>query len=258
MLPTLYGDILSDVAAQISGSGGLAGSANIGASGAMFEAIHGSAPRRAGQNLANPSGLFLGAVLMLIHIGQSDIAALAHNAWLKTMEDGIHTYDIYKEGVSRQKVGTKEFAQAVADRVGQKPQTLKAVTYGDSPKTATGAGEAARTPEKKTLVGVDVFLDIPNGDMNAIGESLKKLSGDGLDLVVVSNRGMKVWPDGAKETFCTDQWSARFQAPGGATVTHPQIIALLGRVADAGFDFIKTEGLYDFDGKAGYTLGQGQ
>jgi isocitrate dehydrogenase len=258
VMPNLYGDILSDVAAQISGSVGLAGSANIGEHGAMFEAIHGSAPRRAGQNLANPSGLFLGGVLMMIHIGQPDVAERAHNAWLKTMEDGIHTYDIYKEGVSKQKVGTREFAEAVAARMGQKPQTLKPVSYSDSPRTATGAGEAARAPEKKTLVGVDVFLDIPNGDMNAIGESLKKLSGDGLDLVVVSNRGMKVWPNGAAETFCTDQWSARFQAPNGGTVTHPQIIALLGRVADAGFDFIKTEGLYDFDGKPGYTLGQGQ
>src|SRR3954447_8291398 len=68
VMPNLYGDVLSDVAAQIAGSVGLAGSANIGSNYAMFEAIHGSAPRRAGQNLANPSGLLLGAVLMLVHI----------------------------------------------------------------------------------------------------------------------------------------------------------------------------------------------
>jgi isocitrate dehydrogenase len=104
VMPNLYGDILSDVAAQIAGSVGLAGSANIGERGAMFEAIHGSAPRRAGQNLANPSGLLLGSVLMLVHIGRPEAAALVHNAWLKTIEDGIHTYDIFKEGVSRQKV----------------------------------------------------------------------------------------------------------------------------------------------------------
>jgi isocitrate dehydrogenase len=87
---------------------------------------------------------------------------------------------------------------------------------------------------------------------------MNKMSGDGLELIVVSNRGMKVWPDGAPETFCTDNWSCRFMAKGGGPVTHQQIIALLGRVAEAGIDFIKTEGLYDFDGKAGYTLGQGQ
>ena len=95
VMPNLYGDILSDVAAQIAGSVGLAGSSNIGEHCAMFEAIHGSAPRRAGQNLANPSGLLLGAVLMLIHIGQNDVAELVHNAWLRTIEDGVHTYDIF-------------------------------------------------------------------------------------------------------------------------------------------------------------------
>src|SRR5690348_8563983 len=118
VMPNLYGDILSDVAAQIAGSVGLAGSANIGESASMFEAIHGSAPRRAGQNLANPSGLLLGSVMMLVHIGQSDIAAKVHNAWLKTLEDGVHTYDMYKEGVSSEKVGTREFAEAVVARLG--------------------------------------------------------------------------------------------------------------------------------------------
>src|SRR6187549_98305 len=105
VMPNLYGDVLSDVAAQIAGSVGLAGSANIGEHVSMFEAIHGSAPRRAGQNLANPSGLLLGAVMMLVHIGQMDIAERVHNAWLKTLEDGIHTYDIYDDKVSKQKVG---------------------------------------------------------------------------------------------------------------------------------------------------------
>ena len=93
-MPNLYGDILSDVAAQIAGSVGLAGSANIGTSGSMFEAIHGSAPRRAGQNAANPSGLILASVQMLVHIGLPENAATIHNAWLKTIEEGIHTYDI--------------------------------------------------------------------------------------------------------------------------------------------------------------------
>ena len=96
VMPNLYGDVLSDVAAQIAGSVGLAGSANIGMECAMFEAIHGSAPRRAGQNVANPSGLLQGAVLMLNHLGMADVAEKVQNAWLKTIEDGIHTYDIYK------------------------------------------------------------------------------------------------------------------------------------------------------------------
>lgn len=84
----LYGDILSDVAAQIAGSVGLAGSANVGNHVAMFEAIHGSAPDIAGKKIANPSGLLNGAIQMLIHINQPESAMLIENAWLKTLEDG--------------------------------------------------------------------------------------------------------------------------------------------------------------------------
>src|SRR2546427_5691952 len=129
VMPNLYGDILSDVAAQIAGSVGLAGSANIGDRCAMFEAIHGSAPRRANQNLANPSGLLLGAVMMLLHIDQPEADERVHNGWLKTLEEGVHTYDVYTEGQSKQKVGTKEFADAVIARMGKTPQTLKAAKY---------------------------------------------------------------------------------------------------------------------------------
>src|ERR1051326_4565137 len=164
VLPNLYGDILSDVAAQVAGSVGLAGSANIGDRCAMFEAIHGSAPRRAGQNIANPSGLLLGAVMMLVHIDQPDVATSVHNAWLRTVEDGIHTYDIYVDGVSKQKVGTREFADAVIARLGQVPEVLKAVSYTHAPQHSSYAPTTS-TPssEQKDLVGVDVFLDWHSG-----------------------------------------------------------------------------------------------
>src|ERR687895_1275900 len=156
VMPNLYGDVLSDVAAQIAGSVGLAGSANIGENVSMFEAIHGSAPRRAGQNLANPSGLLLGAVMMLVHIGQTDVAERVHNAWLRTIEDGVHTYDIYAEGASREKVGTKEFADAVVQRIGQQPQTLKPARYkAGSATSVTRDARAVTTGVKKELVGVD-------------------------------------------------------------------------------------------------------
>jgi isocitrate dehydrogenase len=258
VMPNLYGDVLSDVSAQIAGSVGLAGSANIGEHVAMFEAIHGSAPRRAGQNLANPSGLLLGAVMMLVHVGLTDVAERVHNAWLRTIEDGVHTYDIYKEGVSTRKVGTKEFADAVAERVGQKPQTLKAAQYKSSEETPPPAKSSVRTASlaKKDLVGVDVFLDWTKGSANDLGDALSKLSGDGTKLEMMSNRGVKVWPGGHAETFCSDHWRCRFLAEGQG-VSHKQIISLLQRIADAGFDFIKTEHLYNFDGERGYSLDQG-
>ena len=260
VLPNLYGDILSDVAAQVAGSVGLAGSANIGDRCAMFEAIHGSAPRRAGQNLANPSGLLLAAVMMLVHIDQPDVATRVHNAWLRTIEDGIHTYDIFVEGVSKQKVGTKEFANAVVARLGQKPQILKEVNYGSAPKQTSSAYIASNQPfEKKDLVGVDVFLDWHDGTPDQLGETFQQVSGDGLELTMITNRGAKVWPGGMPETFCTDHWRCRFMSPNrGDTIRHAQVIGLLSRIEDAGFDFIKTENLYNFNGKASYSAGQGE
>ena len=121
----LYGDIISDIVAEIAGSVGLAGSANIGKEMAMFEAIHGSAPDIAGQNIANPSGLINAAVMMLAHIGQSSVADKIKNAWLATIEEGIHTADIYKEGWSQKKVSTAEFADAVIAKLGEEPSVLK-------------------------------------------------------------------------------------------------------------------------------------
>src|SRR5687767_9695929 len=257
VMPNLYGDVLSDVAAQIAGSVGLAGSANIGEHVSMFEAIHGSAPRRAGQNLANPSGLLLGAVMMLVHIGQTDIAERVHNAWLRTIEDGIHTYDIYDEKVSKQKVGTKEFAEAVVERLGQTPQILRARKYNKG-EQSHHTFDAGKDVPVKELVGVDVFLDWTRGSANDLGDAVSKFSGDGLKLSMISNRGVKVWPGGHSETFCSDHWRCRFLAASeDGSLSHDQIVALLKRVANAGFDFIKTENLYNFDGERGFSLDQG-
>ena len=262
VMPNLYGDILSDVAAQIAGSVGLAGSANIGENISMFEAIHGSAPRRANQNLANPSGLLLGAVMMLVHIGQTNVAERVHNAWLRTIEDGVHTYDIFDEGVSKQKVGTKEFAEAVVERLGKRPNTLKAVSYKQEDSAAEVYGETIvmeRSDTRKDLVGVDVFLDWLKGSPDDLGNALTKVAPEGLQLIMVSNRGVKVWPGGQAETFCSDQWRCRFMSTNkGDVVSHKQIIALLTNVESAGFDFIKTEHLCNFDGQRGYSLDQGE
>ena len=259
VMPNLYGDILSDVAAQIAGSVGLAGSSNIGEHGAMFEAIHGSAPRRAGQNLANPSGLLLGGVMMLVHIGQQEVAERVHNAWLRTIEDGIHTYDIFEESVSKQKVGTREFARAVVERVGQKPGTLKAVTYSrEGRKTSTAHTEKTGPELKRELAGVDVSIAWPSRVTADLQARARCGNGDGLALSMIDNRGVKVWPDGMAETFCTDSYRCRFTSESGQPVTQAQILGVLQRIAGAGLDIVQTVTLQNFDGKQGFTLAQGQ
>ncbi len=256
VMPNLYGDILSDVAAQIAGSVGLAGSGNIGMGYAMFEAIHGSAPRRAGQNLANPSGLFLGAVQMLVHLGQGDVAEQVHNAWLCTIEQGTHTYDIFEDGVSKQKVGTREFADAVIANIGNRPEVLEPVSYAHATKpieiTVPPTVKAA-----KQLVGVDVFVNWDEGGPDDLGNLLSPFVPDGLQLSMISNRGQKVWPNGNPETFCVDHWRCRYESTGDG-ITHRDVVDLLGRFDGHGIDFVKTEGLFTFDGEPGYSKGQGQ
>jgi len=116
----LYGDIISDIA----GSAGMAGSANIGLNVAMFEAIHGSAPDITGKKIANPSGLMNLLVMMLSHLGMTDMVDKVKNAWLCAIEDGCHTADIYKEGISKKLVNTVKFTYAVIERLGKVPTNL--------------------------------------------------------------------------------------------------------------------------------------
>lgn len=257
VMPNLYGDVLSDIAAQLTGSVGLAGSANIGEECAMFEAIHGSAPLIAGQNVANPSGLIQAAIMMLNHIGQNQIAEKVHNAWLKTLEDGIHTVDIFKEGVSREKVGTQEFAHAVVLNLGKKPSVLKSVQHLNN-YTLKLPKYRRRARAKKVLDGVDLFVHWNGTDANELANKLQRLEIGGIKLNVITNRGIKVWPDGFKETFCTDHWRCRFRPQQSTEISKIDIATLLTRAIDEDIDVIKTENLYSFDGKVAYSLAQGQ
>lgn len=256
----LYGDIISDVAAQVTGSVGLGGSANVGEEVAMFEAIHGSAPDIAGMDIANPSGLLNGAIMLLVHIGQPEVAEKISNAWMKTLEDGIHTGDIYQEGLSSKKVGTQEFAQAVIERLGQLPSSMAPASFEKGEIKPMDTKLRPKPKAKKELTGVDVFIDWDQDgrDPNVIGEKLRQANANGLQLHLITNRGVKVFPEGMKETFCTDHWRCRFKTDDGSVVSHAQILDLLQQIEKLGFDFIKIEHLYTFDGVRGYSLAQGE
>ncbi len=249
VLPNLYGDILSDVAAQISGSVGLAGSANIGEHGAMFEAIHGSAPRRAGQNMANPTGLILGSVLMLLHLNQLEAATKMHNALLKTIEDGVHTYDIHTDK-SKQKVGTKEFAEAIIDRMGQEPSQLKKAAYTKQNKSHSHSHQSSESKETRELVGTDIYVASSKAAEEFTKKMLSCQTGD-FELEMISNRGATIYPNGLKETFCIDQWRCRYFPKGKCT--QKEIASLYATLTEQGIDIIKSENLYEFNGKPSYS-----
>jgi isocitrate dehydrogenase len=260
--PNLYGDILSDVAAEVAGSIGIAPSSNIGRDCAMFEAVHGSAPDIAGRDIANPSGLLLSAVMMLVHLGRTEAATRVHNAWLRTVEDGVLTVDMAGPGAPAP-VGTRAFAQAVIQRLGHRPRTLAAVDY---PAAAPGQplAEAPAAPPRvaarKVLVGVDVFVnwDEAGRDPDVLGQRLEALGAPGFQLSLVTNRGVKVYPRGHRQTLCTDHWRCRFIAAGTGPAQPPAIAELLLRLHTDGLDAVKTENLYTFDGAPGYSQAQGE
>jgi isocitrate dehydrogenase len=253
----LYGDIISDITAQISGSIGLVGTSNIGSTCSMFEAIHGSAPDIAGKDIANPSGLLRAAVLMLNHIGQQDIAEKVNNAWSCAIEDGLHTKDIYKEGVSVACIGTKAFTEAVIKRLGKKPKKIAIAHFKKGIALKMPVYKRAK-PAKKDLDGIDIFIDWKGQYPDELGSILQRVQSD-LKIKMITNRGVKVWPNGFEETFCTDHWRCRFELDNKDEVVSKELIpAILYNFIELDLDVIKTENLYKFDGSRGYSLGQGQ
>ena len=258
----LYGDIISDIAAEVGGSVGMSGSANIGSEYAMFEAIHGSAPSIAGQGIANPSGLLNAATMMLTHIEQHHIANAIENAWLATLEDGIHTEDIYQEKLSVKKVSTREFAEAVVERLGQKPKKLTAAApYIKSQIKSLKFDCVIKYEEKKQLVGVDIYINYMGEVPAAIAAKINQLTDRGLSLQLISSRGLKVWPHDMKivADITSDHWRLRF-VPNTPQkiIDHKEITYLLNKLIEAQIDFIKIENLYTFDGELGFSLAQGQ
>jgi isocitrate dehydrogenase len=265
VMPNLYGDIASDVAAQISGSVGTAGSANIGDEYAMFEAIHGSAPRRAGQNLANPSALLQAAILMLLHIGAADVAALIQNAWLSTLEDKVFTYDLARkarelgiDGVEQ--VGTREFAGAVIDRLGKTPSVFPPANYS---KFASAQTSRPRLSDVRSqpmhIKGVDVMIRSADSSAQKLGDALIRVAGPDFNLLILSNRGQKVYPGDWPTVFRTDLWQARFQFINPeAEPALANIRGLLQRIEAAGFHWTSVQNLYDLEGTRAYSLAQGQ
>ncbi|NME69946.1 NADP-dependent isocitrate dehydrogenase [Flammeovirga aprica] len=262
----LYGDIISDIVAEIGGSVGMCGSSNIGKEVAMFEAIHGSAPDIAGKNIANPSGLLNAAISLLAHIGQSEIGDKIKNAWLCTIEQGYHTADIYREEVSRKKVSTEEFTNIIISNLGRTPNILKP-SFNKTVNGIINIPYYNRKEESKELVGIDVFLDWKESDPEKLGHALSKLDIYQLKLKMITNRGVKVYPEGLSQTYCTDHWRCRFvsqnavinkEEPDYKPIEFEHILALQSVLNHLGYDIIKTENLYEFNGKRGFSLGQGE
>lgn len=251
----LYGDVVSDIASLVAGSVGLAGSMNIGEEYAMFEAIHGSAPDITGQGIANPSGLLNGAIMMLGHLGQHDVAANIYNAWARTIEDGCHTSDIAIKGSKA--LSTTEFADAIIERLGQLPAKLPVAETGGKGqvKMPKSTGCSLNNAVKK-LAGVDVFIDCIDRSISEIGVALENLKIDTLKFELISSRGMKVYPgQSIKVPYGSDFWRCRFY---GQEVSIADIHKLLVEMGSNDLQWVKIENLYTYDGERGFSLCQGE
>ncbi len=251
--PNLYGDILNDMTAQLAGSIGMAGSANFGAECAMFETVHGAVKHRTGKDMANPSGMIMAAVMMLNHIGQPDIAEWVHNAWLCTIEEGLHTYDIYNAH-STERVGTRAFGEAVIERLGQEPKTLSPVRYTRSFAPTTPPPHYRQRYAHKELLGMDLFFDdtsiYARGSLEKTARYLQDTIRP-LQLIQITNRGVEVWPQNRSDIFLTDHWCCRFLGEG--PITHDQLISTMEKLSEAGLYWLKSEHLYAFDGERGFS-----
>ncbi len=259
----LYGDVISDIVAEMTGSVGLAGSSNIGVDYAMFEAIHGSAPSLVGQNRANPSGLLNAAIMMLVHIGQGWVANRVQNSLLYTLEAGYHTPDIAKHNPTTvEQLGTKEFAAKVIENLGKIPSELPVAPH--YPDFDFGDGYVSKkdfavaninTDSVRKLVGVDVFAYFV-GNGYDFSNTIIQFKNDKFKLNIISFNGMKIYPNGNAEEFAGDTWRSRFI--GNYDINNEDIIELLKSLTEIGIDCIKTENLYSFDGKNDFTLSQGE
>jgi isocitrate dehydrogenase len=251
----LYGDIVSDIASQVAGSVGLAGSMNLGEGCAMFEAVHGSAPDITGKGIANPSGLLNGAILMLGHIGQGDVGARIGNALLATLENGQHTSDIAADKLKA--LSTMEFAKAVVKNLGKMPGKLQPFEGARAAVMLPKATETTVSTRTKRLTGVDVFVESAKADAQVLGKHLESCGTVELPLASLSSRGLLMYnPKNPLQKpeieAATDLWMARFMGDEGA-LTHRDIAKILHNIQLMGLDWVKVENLYTFDHASGYA-----
>lgn len=143
------------------------------------------------------------------------------------------------------------------DRLGQEPVTLKPVRY-TAQKAIVIPPYQRKPAAQKDLIGVDLFVHWPGNDPNKLASLVGQLATPTVSLSMITNRGIKVWPGGFSETFCTDHWRCRFLITDNKQADKLFIANMLAKAVEHNIDTIKTENLYAFDGKPAFSMGQGQ
>ncbi len=259
----LNGDIISDLASGLVGGLGFASSGNYGDGIAIFEAVHGSAPKYAGKDVINPTALILSSVMMLRYLGQDEAAATVEDAVLYTLEEGrAVTQDLARQtgGDVEHATSTTGFTDQVIANLGRRPSSVpvraRTVNRALAPRPGWSYAPERYAAMKRELVGVDVMIetDLP---VEQLGADLAALAGDTLELSMVESRGTKVYPSIGLATDHVRWYRGRFVARAGSIVSEDDLVALLGRIA-ARHRWTEFVRLQSFDGELAFTKAQGE
>lgn len=249
----MNGDILSDLGSGLIGGLGFAPGANIGNDIAMFEAVHGSAPKYAGLNKINPTAVILSGTMMLRYLGEFEAADTIENALLVTLESGVVTQDVNK---SSSAVSTTSFTDSIIANLGRKSQAwpVRERKNMKVPHVRSDIDFVKSRSEK--VLGVDVYIR-SGVSIHTLGAQVSQLTQSlNLSLKMASNRGVKVYPDVATPPDCVDSWRFRFMSSTG-TAAEADITALIQALTPA-VEWIQVRKLYEFDGVHGFSKSQGE
>lgn len=249
----MNGDILSDLGSGLIGGLGFAPGANVGNDIALFEAVHGSAPKYAGLNKINPTAVLLSGTMMLRYIGEFDTADLIENALLATLEDGCLTQDVNKTSSA---VSTSEFTDQIIKNLGKRPSSQN-VRQRNPLKVPQISHRADFIPTaEQNIVGVDIYMSFAQ-TAHDLGQILSELAHTSpFVLKAISNRGVKVYPNVPANPDCVDSWRCRFIAKSGST-NNEEIKALVSTIEQK-VPWIQLRKLCDFNGVPGYSKDQGE
>ncbi len=250
----MNGDILSDLTSGLIGGLGFAPGANLGDEVAIFEAVHGSAPKYAGKDVINPSAVLLSGTMMLRHLDEFGAAQAIESALMVTLEQGVYTRDVSPSG----SVSTTAFTDQIIRNLGKRSERWRMRDHKPLHVKPLAAARDYVRPKTRNTVGADVFVESELAP-EEIGKSLESLvEGSVLRLKMISNRGTKVYPTTGGMTDCVDHWRCRFVLREGTTrAEDSNLIDLLNRVATK-YRWMHVEKLEDLDGQAGYTRAQGE
>ncbi|MBL8610890.1 MAG: NADP-dependent isocitrate dehydrogenase [Myxococcales bacterium] len=250
----MNGDILSDLTSGLIGGLGFAPGANLGDDVAIFEAVHGSAPKYAGKNVINPSAVLLSATMMLRHLDEFAAAQAIESALVVTLEEGVFTRDVSPAG----SVSTTAFTDRIIANLGKRSERWRSRDHKALRIAPLAAARDYVRPKSRRTVGADVFVESP-ASPDELGRSLEAIAeGSPLRLKMISNRGTKVYPNNGGMTDCVDHWRCRFVLrDGAASLDDAALLRLVGTIATA-HRWMHLEKLEELDGEPAFTRAQGE